>query len=372
MNMPARQTFDKGVALLDRAPLDLLRRQAQRVRFALNPRRAVTFVLDSNPNYTNVCVADCTFCAFYRKPGARDSYTKSVEQVMEHLEKARKAGLSTVLLQGGLHPDLPLSYFTDLVRTARARYPEISPHFFSAPEIYQCALVSNCSVREVLQALYDAGQRSLPGGGAEILSEDVRRRISPKKMAPGMWIEIHKIAHLIGFKSTATMMFGHVESARDIILHLETLRELQDQTGGFTAFIPWSYKRDNTALSRVVRANAASERYLRVLATARLYLDNFPHVQATWFSEGKETGVRALQFGADDFGGTLLEENVHRAANHVQTTHLREILSMIRRAGYQPLERDPLYRIRREFPKEEIPELANARGGSRFSLLNLP
>lgn len=367
--MPARPTFDEGLSLLDQMPLELLQQRAQQVRFALNPRKATTFVLDSNPNYTNVCVADCTFCAFYRKPGAKDSYTKSVEQVMQHLEKARQAGISTVLLQGGLHPDLPLSYYTALVKTARTRFPEISPHFFSAPEIYNCARVSNCSIYDVLRALYDAGQRSFPGGGAEILSEKVRRRISPKKMEPGMWIEIHKTAHQIGFKSTATMMYGHVENSRDILLHLEALRNLQDQTGGFTAFIPWSYKRDNTALSKVVRAGADANRYLRILATARIYLDNFPHIQATWFSEGKETGVRALQFGADDFGGTLLEENVHRAANHVQTAHLRDILTMIQSAGFQPLERDPLYRIRREFPMTRVSSNhASQRQAKRFSL----
>lgn len=345
-----RLTFDEGLELFQSADLQTLRCKAQEMRFHHNVDRAVTFVLDSNPNYTNVCVADCSFCAFYRKPGASDSYTKSIDEVMEHLELASRSGLSTVLLQGGLHPDLKLSYFVDLVQTARSRYPNIFPHFFSAPEIYQCASVSSCSIADVLNALKKAGLRTLPGGGAEILSERVRRRISPNKMEMGKWIEIHQIAHQIGLKTTATMMYGHVETPFDIISHLDTLRQLQDITGGFTAFIPWSYKRDNTALRRIVKKTAGRDDYLRLLAVARIYLDNFPHIQATWFSEGKEVGIEALNWGADDFGGTLLEENVHKAANYVQKTHLKEILMMIRQAGYQPKERDPLYKIRREFP----------------------
>ncbi len=360
-----RLTFDEGLRLFQEESLANLRHRAQEVRFFHNRDKATTFVLDSNPNYTNVCVADCSFCAFYRKPGAGDSYTKSVDQVMVHLERARRAGLSTVLLQGGLHPDLQLPYFVELVRSARTRFPDIFPHFFSAPEIDQCAKVTKCTTREVLSALKEAGLRTLPGGGAEILSEPVRRRISPKKLGPGKWIEIHKTAHEVGLKSTATMMYGHVESAPDIIQHLDELRELQDQTAGFTAFIPWSYKRDNTALRRVVKHGAGREHYLRILSTARIYLDNFPHIQATWFSEGKEVGIEALNWGADDFGGTLLEENVHRAANHVQTTHLDEILAMIGQAGYQPLERDPLYAIRRAFQK---PPSSSDRKQERFSL----
>lgn len=349
IEMVQRLSFEQGLKLFQEENLENLRQKAQTVRFFHNPNKTTTFVLDSNPNYTNVCIADCSFCAFYRKPGAKDSYTKSIDQVMEHLDVARRAGLSTVLLQGGLHPDLNLSYFVDLVQTARTRYPDIFPHFFSAPEIYQCAEVSKCTIWEVLSALKDAGLRTLPGGGAEILSEPVRRRISPKKMQRGKWIEIHKTAHQIGLKSTATMMYGHVESARDIIQHLDELRTLQDQTKGFTAFIPWSYKRDNTALRRVVKKSAGRDEYLRLLAIARIYLDNFPHIQATWFSEGKRVGIEALNWGADDFGGTLLEENVHRAANHIRATHLGEIIDMICQAGFQPLERDPLYTIRRAF-----------------------
>lgn len=364
--MTERLTFDEGLALFERQSTLDLQKRAQIARFAHNPRNVTTFVLDTNPNYTNVCTADCSFCAFYRKPGHKESYTKTIDQVMEHLAIAKRAGISTVLLQGGLHPDLHLSYFTQLVRTARERFPEIFPHFFSAPEIYQCAQVSGCSVDEVLSALFDAGQRTLPGGGAEILSESVRLRISPKKMEPGAWLAIHEAAHRIGFKSTATMMFGHVESSRDLLIHLSALRDLQDKTGGFTAFIPWSYKRDNTALRRRVLRSAGEEEYLRIIAFSRIYLDNFPHVQATWFSEGKATGIKALQFGADDFGGTLLEENVHKAANHVEKTHLGEVLAMIRQAGFTPAERDPLYRIRREFPQSAPLDVAES--SSRFSL----
>ena len=340
-----RLSQEEGLELFKNGSLEELKERAKVVRSLKNPGNRVSFVLDSNPNYTNVCNADCSFCAFYRKPSAKDVYTKTVDQVMEHLETARKAGLSTVLLQGGLSDELHLNYYVDLVKTARARYPDIHPHFFSAPEIWNVAKVSRITIREVLEALWEAGLRTIPGGGAEILSERVRLAISPKKMAPGAWIEIHKTAHEIGFRTTATMMYGHVEEAEDILIHLETLREAQDKIPGFTAFIPWSYKRDRTLLRRTVKNWAGKDAYFRILAIARIYLDNFDHIGASWFGEGKKTGVEALAYGADDFGGILVEENVHRAANFINKVDHNGILQMIREAGFEPVQRDTFYNI---------------------------
>lgn len=357
--MSRRISYQEALELFLNAPIEELQKEAVKIRNEKNPPDRVTFVLDSNPNYTNVCNVDCTFCAFYRHPGAKDAYTKTVDQVMEHLEFARRAGITTVLLQGGVNPELKLDYYVSLVKEARRRYPEIYPHFFSAPEIYTCAEVSGVTIKEVFQALWDAGQRTFPGGGAEILSEKVRLKVSPKKMAPGGWIEVHRAAHQVGIRSTATMMYGHIEEPEDIIEHFDALRTLQDETGGFTAFIPWSYKRDRTALRRSVKSWIGKDAYYRILAMSRIYLDNFDHVQASWFSEGKGTGVDALHYGADDFGGTILEENVHRATGFIAKTHHQGIVDMIASGGYRPAQRNPLYEILREYePGEslEIPE----------------
>jgi cyclic dehypoxanthinyl futalosine synthase len=347
-----RLTREEALLALTDLPLLELGELAQIVRFRKNPEPRVTFVIDSNPNYTNLCTVDCTFCAFYRKPRAHaaDAYTLTIDQVLEKIGHAERHGSTTVLLQGGLNPEIPWSFYPDLVRAVRQRYPGVTPHFFSAPEIQQMVEVSGLSVRGVLEALREAGQVSLPGGGAEILSERVRKRISPKKGGPESWLEVHRAAHELGLRSTATMMYGHVETPEDVLVHLESVRELQDKAlaegqGGFTAFVPWSYKRDNTPLRKWVPRNAGPARYLRTLAASRLILDNFEHVQASWFSEGKKTGQVALHFGADDFGGTLFEENVHKATGHVNLTTVEETKTLIREAGFRPAQRTTLYEI---------------------------
>lgn len=344
-----RISYDEGLRLFRFAPLEELQHLATEVRFQKHPKKAVTFVLDSNPNYTNICDADCTFCGFYRKKSAKDAYFKTVDEVMQHFEFARKAGLTTVLLQGGVHEEITVDYLVSLVKTARERYPEIHPHFYSAIEIWNAANVSKVTVRQALEALWDAGQRTLPGGGAEILSERVRLAISPKKMTPGGWMEVHTTAHQLGFRTTATMMYGHVEEPEDILIHLDSLRKAQDQFGGFSSFIPWSYKRDNTALRRKVKGWAGTDSYYRILAFSRIYLDNFDHVAASWFSEGKETGMKALHYGADDFGGIILEENVHRATNFINKTDHNGVIQMIREAGFEPLQRNSFYQVIRTY-----------------------
>jgi len=309
----------------------------------------VTFVIDSNPNYTNVCVTDCVFCAFYRKPGSRDGYTLTVEQVMEKIRRAVDRGATTVLLQGGHNPELPLEYYTSLVRETRRRFPQVTPHFFTASEVTTVSQVSGLATREVLERLKEAGQFTLPGGGAEILSDRIRRRLATKKGPAEAWLSVHREAHRLGFKSTATMMFGHIEEDEDILEHLDHIRSLQDETGGFTAFVPWTFKPDNTPLQKRIKQHAGPTRYLRMIALARLYLDNFPHIQASWFSEGKKTGQIALHFGADDFGGTLFEENVHAAAAFVNTTTVEEVITLIRESGFIPAQRTTLYEILRVF-----------------------
>jgi dehypoxanthine futalosine cyclase len=339
----ARLGREQGRFLLTQGPLLALGQLAETVRYRLHPAREVTFVIDTNPNYTNVCVTDCQFCAFYRRPGDPEAYTRTVEEVMAGIESAVARGASTVLLQGGHNPALPLDYYLDLVRETRRRFPGVLPHFFTASEIRTMAQASALPVPEVLRRLYDAGQRTLPGGGAEILSARVRRRISPKKGGPEAWLEVHRDAHRLGFRSTATMMYGHLEDPDDVLDHLDAVRALQDETGGFTAFIPWSFKPGNTLLEKWITHYAGPNAYLRMLAVARVYLDNVPHVQASWFSEGKKAGQVALHFGADDWGGTLFEENVHRAADYVNTITVEEITALIREAGFQPIQRTTLY-----------------------------
>jgi dehypoxanthine futalosine cyclase len=334
---------EEGRWLLDAAPLLELGALAQEVRFARLPERAVTFVIDSNPNYTNVCVTDCQFCAFYRKPGHPEAWTLTVEEVLAKVESAAEKGATTVLLQGGHNPELPLDYYVSLVRETRRRFPQVTPHFFTASEIQTVAGISGLTVLDVLDRLWEAGQRTLPGGGAEVLSERVRRRIEPKKGGPGAWLEVHREAHRRGFKSTATMMYGHVEQTDDLLDHLDAIRELQDMHGGFTAFVPWSFKPGNTLLEKWIKHVKGPNAYLRTLAAARLYLDNFPHVQASWFSEGKRAGQIALHFGADDWGGTLFEENVHKAADFVNTIGVDEIVTLIREAGFAPVQRTTTY-----------------------------
>lgn len=343
--MVKRVSPEEGLRLFKEGSLSELQQKAQVIRNQKNPPNRVTFVLDSNPNYTNVCNIDCGFCAFYRHKGAKDAYVKSVDEVMNHMEKARKAGLTTVLLQGGVNDDLKIDYYENLVRTARSNFPDIHPHFFSAVEIWNCARVSNLSVRDVLKRLWDAGLRTIPGGGAEILSERVRLQVSPKKIGPNGWIELHHTAHEIGYQTTATMMYGHVEEPEDIIEHFETLRCYQDKIPGFTCFIPWSYKRDRTALRRKVSNWAGKDAYFRILAFARLYLDNFDHIGASWFGESKEIGMEALQYGADDFGGTIMEENVHRETGWINKADHNDMLRMIRQAGFEPAQRDTFYNI---------------------------
>ncbi len=340
-----RLTPEEGLHLLKNGELLELGAAADTVRRRKIPQPWVTFVVDTNPNYTNICNVDCIFCAFYRHEGEEGSYTHSVDEMIQKFKETAQKGVSTILLQGGVNPNLPFEYYLELVRRTRAEVPEVHPHFFSTSEIKGMAEVSGLTVREVLHQLKLAGLNTIPGGGAEILSERVRKKISHKKGSPAEWLDIMREAHLLGYKTTATMMYGHLETDEDIITHLESIRRLQDETGGFTAFIPWSFKPGNTPLEKIIPTYATPTRYLQIIAFARIYLDNFPHIQASWFSEGKKIGQIALHFGADDFGGTLVEENVHAAANFVNKTSTEEVIQLIRESGYLPAQRSTLYEI---------------------------
>jgi len=344
-----RLSREEGLQLWQRGEVLELAHLANQTRFRLNPEPVVTFVIDSNPNYTNVCITDCVFCAFYRKPGHPEGYTLSVEQVMEKIRQAADLGATTVLLQGGHNPAVPLDYYISLVRETRRRFPQVTPHFFTASEVTTMAQVSGLTIRDVLQRLKEAGQVTLPGGGAEILSDRIRRRLATKKGPAEAWLSVHREAHRLGFKSTATMMFGHIEEDEDILDHLDHIRNLQDETGGFTAFIPWTFKPGNTPLQKHIPQHAGPTRYLRMIAFSRIYLDNVPHIQASWFSEGKKTGQIALHFGADDFGGTLFEENVHAATDFINKTTVEEIIALIQESGFRAAQRTTLYETLRTF-----------------------
>jgi CofH subfamily radical SAM domain protein len=258
-----------------------------------------------------------------------------------------------VLLQGGVNPALPFEYYVELVERTVKEVPEVWPHFFSTSEIIGMSQISGLTIPEVLHRLWDAGQRTIPGGGAEILSDRVKKKISHLKGTSADWLNVMREAHKIGFKSTATMMYGHLEKDEDVIEHLEVIRQLQDDYQGFTAFVPWSFKPGNTPLEKIIPHYATSTRYLQIIALSRIYLDNFPHIQASWFSEGKKAGQIALHFGADDFGGTLLEENVHAAANFVNKTNTEECIALIHGAGFAAAQRTTLYEIMKVFELTE-------------------
>lgn len=331
--------------LLADLPMGQLMNLAHQERIRRFPGGTVTFVVDTNPNYTNVCVTGCAFCAFCRKTGDTDAYLLSPQEVAEKVETAAAKGATTVLLQGGHNPKVGLQDWQAYIEAIRSACPQVHIHPFSPAEIVFMAGQEACTVSEVLQTLWEAGIRTIPGGGAEILTEPVRQIIAPRKATTGQWLEVCEKAHRIGFKTTATMMFGHVETDADIIDHLLRLRELQDLTLGFSSFIPWSFKPGRTPLAQQVKYPAHPAKYVRIIAVARLVLDNFPHIQSSWFSENVAGGQLGLLAGADDFGGVLVEEHVHQEAGHDRQATVDHVITIIRRAGFIPARRDSYYRI---------------------------
>ena len=317
---------------------------ADAVRRRLHPEGVVTYIIDRNINYTNFCSEYCTFCAFYRPPGHEEGYVLEKEVVFRKIRETIELGGTGVLMQGGLHPELKIEWYEDLLRSIKERFPRIWLHCFSSPEILNIAEVSGLSLGDTIARLRDAGMDSIPGGGAEILDDDVRRRISRLKCTAAEWIEVHRIAHGLGMRTTATMMFGCGETLEQRMNHLEAVRRLQEETGGFTAFIPWTFQRQNTALGRLVGEEATAVEYLKTLAISRLYLEDIPNLQASWVTQGLKTCQLGLRFGANDVGSIMIEENVVSAAGVHHRASEEELRRIIRDAGFVPKQRDTLYR----------------------------
>lgn len=338
-----RISLQEGLLLFKEAPLDFLQKEAHSIRSIKHPGKKVSFIVDANPNYTNICNMFCSFCAFYRKKNHPESYLKTYDEIRLLLKKLSLMNITTILLQGGVHPDLGIEYFVNIIKTIKNEFPSIHPHCFSAIEISHAAKVSNISIEKALEMLKEAGQTTIPGGGAEILSTSIQKKISNKKLKETNWINFHKTAHKLGFLSTATMMFGHIETPEDILIHLDTIRKCQDETQGFLNFIPWSYKPGRNLLNKIIKQKAEPELYYRILSIARIYLDNFTNIGASWFGEGKQEGKKALFFGANDFGGTIFEESVHKCANWSVTSTKQEIIDIISSAGFIPYERNSFY-----------------------------
>jgi cyclic dehypoxanthinyl futalosine synthase len=316
---------------------------ATAVRNKKNDPHVATYQIDRNINYTNFCTEYCSFCAFYRPLGAKDGYLLSFESIYQKIEEMLELGGTGVLLQGGLHPDLRVEYYETLLRSLKQKYPQVHLHCFSAPEILCIAEVSGLSVRDTIARLQDAGLDSIPGGGAEILDDEIRARISRLKCTSDEWENMHRTAHSLGMRTTATMMFGCGEEPRHRANHLARLRRIQEDTGGFTSFIPWIFAPENTPLGKKVPEATAVD-YLKTLAISRMFLDNIDHIQSSWLTPGIKVCQVGLQFGADDVGSILIEENVVYAAGVRNRTNEEELRRIISDAGYMPAQRDSLYR----------------------------
>jgi len=329
--------------LLFKLPLHLLGELARKVRFRLHPERIVTYVVDRNINYTNICISGCKFCAFFRAPNSPEGYLLSFEEIAKKIEETLALGGYQILLQGGLHPELTLEYYESLFKFIKERFPQIHLHALSPPEIIYLSKTSGLSIEEVLRRLIQAGLDSIPGGGAEILVDRVRKIISPNKATSEEWLKVMETAHRLGLKTTATMMFGHIETEEDILEHLFKIRELQEKTKGFTAFIPWTFQPKNTALSHLKKAGSA--RYLQVLAISRIVLHNVPNLQVSWVTQGPKVAQLALEFGGNDFGSTMIEENVVASAGVSHRLSEAELRAYIEEAGYIPKRRKMDYTL---------------------------
>lgn len=337
--------------LLRSAPLKHLGKMANTVREKLHPEGITTFIVDRNINYTNICWVDCKFCAFKRRINEDGIYILSFEEIDRKIDELLAIGGTQILFQGGVHPKLTIEWYEDLVSHIHQKYPTITIHGFSAIEINYIAKISKISIPEVLQRLQNAGLSSIPGAGAEILSDRVRDIIAPKKLSTQEWLEVHEEAHKIGMKTTATMMFGSVESDEDVIEHLCHIRDLQDKYNGFRAFILWSFQPKNTPLKIQFPHlfSASSNHYLRLLALSRLYLDNFKNIQSSWVTQGSHIGQLALLFGANDLGSTMMEENVVSSAGVSNSMNISEMISLIKDVGLKPAKRDTAYNIIEEY-----------------------
>ncbi len=336
----ARISEEEALALLESRELLKVGRAAAAARQRLVPGGDITFVIDRNINYTNFCITGCDFCAFHRPLGSDEGYLLSREEIFAKIDETVELGGTGIMMQGGLHPELGIDYYEELFGAIKERY-DITIHSLSPPEIYHIAKVSRLPLDEAVARLRDAGLDSLPGGGAEILVNGVRRRLSPKKIDADTWLSVMRAAHEAGLKSTATMMFGSVETLADRVEHLRRVRELQDETGGFRAFIPWTFQETNTELEGT--ASSSGIDYLMTLAVSRIYLDNVPSIQASWVTQGLKVAQVSLMFGANDMGSTMIEENVVAAAGVSYRVGKDELVAAIRAAGRRPVQRDHAY-----------------------------
>jgi cyclic dehypoxanthinyl futalosine synthase len=317
--------------------------EADSIRRKLHPDGIVSYIIDRNINYTNFCTEYCSFCAFYRPMGHKEGYVLPTETILEKIQETIDLGGTGILMQGGLHPDLKIEWYEQLLRAIKNRF-DIWCHCFSAPEIVNIAAVSGISLRDTIARLRDAGLDSIPGGGAEILDDGVRHRISRLKCTVNDWVETHRTAHSLGMRTTATMMFGTGETIEQRMNHLDIVRQIQQDTGGFTAFIPWFFQREYTSLGRFVKEEATAVEYLKMLALSRIYLENIENIQASWVTPGLKVCQVGLRFGGNDVGSIMIEENVVSAAGTHNRATEEQLRRLIRDAGFVPKQRDTLYR----------------------------
>jgi len=350
---------DEALRLLGSHGLAAIGRAAHAVTRRLHPEPYRTYNIDRNINYTNICTAVCDFCAFYRGPKHPEGYVLDRDVLLRKIEETVDLGGDQILMQGGLHPTLPLEWYEELLRDIKAHFPQVNIHGFSPPEIHHFTKVSRRPLREVLERLAHAGLGSLPGGGGEILVDRVRAAMTRGKVMTDDWLEVHRQWHLLGGRSTATMMFGHIETLAERVEHLERVRRLQDETGGFTAFICWSFQPDNTEMADVPPAGAFE--YLKTQAVSRLFLDNVPNIQSSWVTQGREIGQLALLYGANDMGSLMIEENVVSAAGTVHHLTLDDMKSAIAELGWIPRRRNVFYELFEEEPPTPAGDEARAR-----------
>jgi cyclic dehypoxanthinyl futalosine synthase len=348
-----RLTSDDGLKLLESHDLTAIGQAADAVTRRMHPEPYRTFNIDRNINYTNACTAVCDFCAFYRPPKHPDVYVLSKEVLHKKIEETVELGGDQILLQGGLHPKLPLEWYEEMLSDMKSAFPQVNIHGFSPPEIYHFTKISGLPLKTVLQRLKDAGLGSLPGGGGEILVDRVRSEITRGKVMTDDWLNVHRVWHKLGGRSTATMMFGHIETLAERIEHFDRCRRLQDETGGLTAFISWTFQPDNTDMSDIPPAGAFE--YLKTQAVSRLYLDNVANIQASWVTQGEKVGGMALHFGANDMGSLMIEENVVAQAGTVHYLSLETIKRCIRDAGYIPRQRNVFYEYIDDADQAEVP-----------------
>lgn len=332
-----------GLTLFEEATLPELGRAANAICRRLHPENYRTYNIDRNINYTNVCAAVCDFCAFYRKKRDADAYTLDRETLYQKIEELIAVGGDQILMQGGLHPDYKIEWYEELLRDLKAKFPAVNLHAFSPPEIWHFHRINKLPLLEILTRLRDAGMGSLPGGGGEILVDRVRATMTRGKCMTDEWLEVMRVAHQIGMRSTATMMFGHIETLAERVEHMDRIRQLQDETGGFTAFISWTFQPENTEMADIPAAGAFE--YMKTQAISRIYLDNVPNIQSSWVTQGAKIGQLALLYGANDMGSLMLEENVVSSAGTVHHLTLEQIKSSIRELGWEPRQRNVLYQL---------------------------